>query len=60
MIARTGSRHLWVACAALALLALGAPARADSPHLEKLDAESAFAELASSEGPVFVDLYAEW
>ncbi len=60
MIARIRSMHAWVACVALASLALGASARADSPYLEKLDPETAFEELAKSEGPVFVDLYAEW
>ncbi len=65
MIARPPSRlHAsslgWVACVALASLVLCASARADSPHIEKLDPETAFEELAKSEGPVFVDLYAEW
>ena len=50
----------WAACVALASLVLCASARADSPHIEKLDPETAFAEVASTEGTVFVDLYAEW
>ena len=60
MIARTPSMQLWVACVAVASLALGASARADAPYLETLDPKTAFEELAKSEGPVFVDLYAEW
>ncbi len=50
----------WVACVALASLVLCASARADNPHIEKLDPETAFAEVASTEGTVFVDLYADW
>ena len=48
------------ACVTLASLVAGASARAASPVLEQLDPETAFAEVASFEGTVFVDLYAEW
>jgi hypothetical protein len=46
------------------LAALALPAFADSPAarmaLERIDASGAPAEIASSEGLVFLDVYADW
>jgi hypothetical protein len=46
--------------ALLALIALSVDARAESPSLEALDPEAADAEIASSQGVVLVDLWAEY
>ena len=44
---------------ALALVQ-ASPARGAGPSLQELDRDGAWAEVSSSQGVVFVDLYADW
>ena len=53
-------RTILTGLVALMLVGFGVHARAESSHLETLEAESAFTELSSTEGVVLVDLYADW
>jgi hypothetical protein len=52
--------NVFATLVAFTLLGSGVTARAESNPLENLDGETAFAEIAGSEGLVLVDLYADW